>query len=127
MTVAISLHEDIRTIYHFAIGIGWEAYMRQSIEGISFRLFVARGIAFAVLSAVMLGGCQTDGTGIDASLATANSAEPKTKTVTHTEAAAQCWMSTEKGAASLSLDKRADVVNKCIDDKMKGAPAVPQS
>jgi hypothetical protein len=30
-------------------------------------------------------------------------------------------MSTEKGSASLSLDKRADFVNKCIDEKMKAA------
>ena len=39
----------------------------------------------------------------------------------HTRAAAQCWMSTEKSQAKMNLDKRADVVNKCIDEKMKEA------
>jgi hypothetical protein len=43
--------------------------------------------------------------------------------MTRTRAAEQCWMSTEKGATSKSLDKRADVVNKCIEDKMKGGSA----
>ena len=37
----------------------------------------------------------------------------------HTRAAAQCWMSTEKSQAKMNLDKRADIVNKCIEDKMK--------
>jgi hypothetical protein len=37
-----------------------------------------------------------------------------------TRAAAQCWMSTEKSHAKMYLDKRADIVNKCIDDKMEG-------
>jgi phage-related tail protein len=101
--------------------------MRQSSNGIPLHFSKAHGIALAVLSALMLSGCQTDGAGIGATLTTAKPAEIKTNTVTHTEAAAQCWMSTEKGAASLSLDKRADVVNKCIDDKMKGAPVDPQS
>jgi type IV pilus biogenesis protein CpaD/CtpE len=39
----------------------------------------------------------------------------------HTRAAAECWMSTEKTDARMNLDKRADIVNKCIDDKMKAA------
>jgi hypothetical protein len=30
-------------------------------------------------------------------------------------------MRTEKGSNREDLDKRADVVNKCIDEKMKGA------
>ena len=40
--------------------------------------------------------------------------------MTHTRAAEQCWMSTEKGAASMSLDKRADLVDKCIDAEDEG-------
>ena len=31
-------------------------------------------------------------------------------------------MSTEKANASQNIDKRADVVSKCIDDKLKAAP-----
>ena len=33
---------------------------------------------------------------------------------------AQCWMSTEHGHADMPLDKRADVVDKCIAQKMQG-------
>ena len=45
--------------------------------------------------------------------------------MTRTRAAEQCWMSTEKGAASMSIDKRADLVDKCIADKLKAAPPPP--
>jgi hypothetical protein len=38
----------------------------------------------------------------------------------HTYAAADCWMSIEKSHPEMSLDKRYAIVNKCIDDKMKG-------
>jgi hypothetical protein len=44
--------------------------------------------------------------------------------MTHQQAALDCWMSTEKEAARLTLDKRADIVDACIDRKMKGE-AVP--
>ena len=45
--------------------------------------------------------------------------------MTHSRAARECWMKTEKTNAHADLDKRADLVNKCIDEKMKaaGAPA----
>ena len=33
--------------------------------------------------------------------------------------AADCWKSTEKDYAKMNIDKRADIVNKCIDDKMR--------
>jgi hypothetical protein len=36
-----------------------------------------------------------------------------------TWAAAECWKSAEKNYATMNLDKRADIVTKCIDDKMK--------
>jgi hypothetical protein len=38
----------------------------------------------------------------------------------HTYAASECWMSIEKSHPEMSLDKRYAIVNKCIDDKMKG-------
>ena len=41
--------------------------------------------------------------------------------MTHSRAATECWMATEKGRADINLDKRADIVTKCIDDKMKAA------
>ena len=77
------------------------------------------------LAAVALAACETTGTGI--AVETAKAPEPP---MTHTRAAEQCWMSTERGNASLSLDKRADLVDKCIEQKMKtasggAAPAAP--
>jgi len=33
--------------------------------------------------------------------------------------AADCWKSIEKNNAKMNIDKRADIVNKCIDDKMR--------
>jgi type IV pilus biogenesis protein CpaD/CtpE len=75
-------------------------------------------LLFAALAALALAGCETTGTGTAAQ--TAKAPEPP---MTRRRAAEQCWMSTEKGATSMSLDKRADVVNKCIEDKMKGGSA----
>jgi hypothetical protein len=67
-----------------------------------------------------LTACQTDSTGKPvAQAAPAAPAEPPTRQ----EAAMQCWMSVEKTHKELSLDKRADIVTKCIDDKMNPAAA----
>jgi len=33
-----------------------------------------------------------------------------------------CWMKYEKGNADLPLDKRADLVNKCVTDTLNGKP-----
>ena len=77
-----------------------------------------RIIPLIALAGLALAGCETTGTG--APTQTAKAPEPP---MTRTHAAEQCWMSTEKGATTMSLDKRADVVDKCIDLKMKGAPA----
>jgi len=84
------------------------------------RLFNRQGFtALAlVLGSALLAGCQTTGPG--ATPAATAQAEPP---MTHARAAEICWMSTEKGAASMTLDKRADIVDKCIEGKMKGAPA----
>lgn len=76
---------------------------------------------FVVLAATTLAACETTGSGVAAS-DTAKTPEPP---MTHARAAELCWMATEKGAASMSLDKRADAVDKCIDEKMKGAKANP--
>jgi hypothetical protein len=64
-----------------------------------------------------LAGCETTGTGV----ATDAAAKPVELPMTRTRAAEQCWMSTEKGSASMSLDKRADLVDKCIDQKIRAA------
>jgi hypothetical protein len=93
-------------------------------------------LALLVAAAALLSGCETDGStpGPFASLSTpskpAEPAKPPEPPMTRTRAASQCWMSTEKGSASVNLDKRADIVDKCIDDKLKAvkdAPAAPKS
>jgi len=69
-----------------------------------------------VAGGLTLAACETTGNGPQAA------AKPVEEPMTHTRAARECWMGTEKGAASLSLDKRADLVDKCIAQKMKSAP-----
>ncbi|MBI1202095.1 MAG: hypothetical protein GC182_06245 [Rhodopseudomonas sp.] len=69
-------------------------------------------------TACLLAGCETDGT----TLAAAKPTEAPKPPMTHQLAAEQCWMSTEGNKAlDANLDKRADVVTKCIADKMKAA------
>ena len=79
--------------------------------------------------AALLSGCETDGSTAKpaASLAAGTGkkdeppkvAEPTAEPISHAQAAADCWMATEKGHAGAPLDKRADIVDKCIADKMK--------
>ena len=92
--------------------------------------------------ALALAACQTDGAGPTASdapkaevtTAKHDAAAPKPQAakpaepvpeepMTRTRAARECWMKTEKASAREDLDKRADLVNKCIDDKMRAAGA----
>ena len=80
-----------------------------------------RPIAFlpvaVCLMAGVLAGCETTGPGpIDAA------ARPVEEPMTHTRAARECWMSTEKGRADMPLDKRSEIVDRCIEQKMRGAP-----
>jgi hypothetical protein len=96
-----------------------------------------RAVAGVAVLAAALAGCETDGAGptaADAPKAQAASAKPTTSPVqtarpqapagdpepmTHARAARECWMRTEKTNAHQDLDKRADIVNKCIEDKLK--------
>jgi hypothetical protein len=105
--------------------------------------------SLAVLAvALALAACETGGTGpsaADAPKAQAAStrtepaaAKPETpptqavrpaaaaddgEPMTRARAARECWMRTDKANPHQDLDKRADVVNKCIDDKLKAAGA----
>jgi hypothetical protein len=87
--------------------------------------FSVPGGVLLLLAALALAGCETTGTG--AAPAAQAAAAPPQEPMTHSRAAAECWMSTEKGAGSQDLDKRADYVTKCIDEKMKSADAAPRS
>ncbi|HET7849888.1 MAG TPA: hypothetical protein VFL51_12585 [Pseudolabrys sp.] len=73
-----------------------------------------------VLAAAALAGCETTGSGVGP---VATVAPPP---MTHTKAAEICWMATEHGHSDMDLDKRVDVVDKCIDQKMSGR-AAPKS
>lgn len=90
-------------------------------------------LALIVAAAAMLAGCETDGNtpGPFAALSTpskpAEPAKPPEPPMTRSRAASECWMGTEKGSASVNIDKRADIVNKCIDDKLKTAAAAPKN
>jgi hypothetical protein len=77
--------------------------------------------ALLVLAGAALGGCETTGSG--PSVQAAAPAQP----LTHQEAALQCWMATEKDAAHMTLDHRADVVDQCIAAEMKGEPGPPSA
>jgi hypothetical protein len=80
--------------------------------------FTARRLALAVLLlAPALASCAANPTSAPAPAAPA----PK-PAMTHTQAALECWMATEHGRQDLPLDKRADIVDACIKDKMSGKP-----
>jgi hypothetical protein len=87
--------------------------------------FAARCAAALTLlaAAMLLSACQTDSPGSPSAQAAPQ--EQPAKPMTHQEAALQCWMSVEKTHKDLALDKRADVVTKCIDDKMSGKVPPP--
>ena len=87
--------------------------------------------ALLVAAALSLAACETTGAGTAAPAAAAAPAAPINPMadekpskpqgpMTHREAALECWMSTEHGHADMPLDKRADVVDKCIAQKMQG-------
>ncbi|HEY4142724.1 MAG TPA: hypothetical protein VGM57_14990 [Pseudolabrys sp.] len=89
-------------------------------------------LALLMAAAGLLAGCETDGSspGPLASLSSPSKpAEPEKAAeppMTRSQAASECWMKTEKGPLRTNLDKRADVVDKCIDDKMKSVAAAPK-
>jgi len=68
-------------------------------------------LALLCAAAASLAACTTDGKGQVSLLA---------PPMTHQRASAECWMQTEKTMQKVELDKRVDVVNRCIDDKMSG-------
>jgi outer membrane biosynthesis protein TonB len=71
-----------------------------------------------LLAAGALAGCETTSTGSPApDVAAAKTPDPP---MTREHAAELCWMGTEKSDARMDLDKRADIVDKCIADKLNG-------
>jgi hypothetical protein len=104
------------------------------------RIFPAARFVLLAGATLLLAACQTDSSGLAAAdapraeaasprpdaaanLQTAGPAAPTEdlEPMTRTRAARECWMKTEKSGPRENLDKRADLVNRCIDDKMKAA------
>src|ERR1035437_2126557 len=88
---------------------------------------VSLRLLLVVLAAAGLAACETSGLGT-----TTQAPKPVEPPMTHRRAAELCWMAAEKGSAAMPLDKRADVVDKCIAQKMKAAsgsaaPAGPEA
>ncbi|MDO9411219.1 MAG: hypothetical protein Q7T81_01410 [Pseudolabrys sp.] len=101
-----------------------------------FSLETARKTGVAALLLVtsgLLTGCQTGGSPSNpiSELAAYNAKKDEAKTaakpaeppMTRSRAAMECWTKVEKSNAGSNIDKRADIVNKCIDDKLKVAEA----
>ena len=84
----------------------------------------ARLLALLLVAAGPLAGCETAGLG--AATEAGKPTKPESP-MTRSRAATECWMNTEKGSAGVNIDKRADTVTKCIDDKMKAAAAAPKT
>ena len=84
------------------------------------RFSVARLALFAAC-ALTLAACQTDGAGPIA--AGGSTMAVQQAPMTRSRASTECWMRTEKTGVRDNLDKRVDIVNKCIDEKMKAAGA----
>jgi len=100
--------------------------------GLSIRRKIS-ALSMLAVAAALLSGCETDGSppGPLAELAAYNrkkdDAKPAEPPLTRSRAAMECWMQTEKGRADANLDKRADFVTKCIDDKLKTAQTAPKT
>ncbi|MBI5911450.1 MAG: hypothetical protein HY848_16055 [Betaproteobacteria bacterium] len=103
--------------------------MRRSIARSRNRFARARLLALPIVAAGLLAGCETLGSGAGPATQAAKPSEPPKPEppMTRSRAASECWMKTEKGSAGVSIDKRADIVTKCIDDKMKAAAAAPKT
>lgn len=96
--------------------------MARSNTDTSNILSVALKLAPLMLASVLLGGCETTGPGPAVQAA----APPEEEPMTQSRAAQECWMAAEKKHAMASLDRRADIVTKCIDEKMKAAELAPK-
>jgi hypothetical protein len=81
------------------------------------RLRALLPLAALGVCALALAGCETTGAGPGPMAA---APQPP---MTHSRAAEECWMGTEKSDARMNLDQRADVVDRCIRNKMMGSPA----
>jgi len=79
--------------------------------------------ALVLACAPALSACQTDSPVAPIAQAAPQREQPKTPT--RQEAAWQCWNAVDKTHKEASLDKRADIVTKCIDDKMNSTQSPP--
>jgi hypothetical protein len=83
--------------------------------------------ALVLTACLALAACVTDASSNEQPAAAAKPpAEPTPPTpkgpMTEREASEQCWMSFENGKPDPNLDRRAELVQKCIKAKMAGQP-----
>jgi len=95
--------------------------MRKSPRTARLRLLAA------LCAAAMLAGCAQGNTSADLAPAapqpvaqTAPSAPPPKAALTPEEAKAQCWMKYESDKKMKNIDQRLTLVEKCVDDTMRG-------
>jgi hypothetical protein len=88
---------------------------------------VAPRLLLLVMAAGLLAGCETTpgAPGVPAAQAAKPADKPPELPMTQQRAAGECWMGAEKTHAGMDIDKRADFVTKCIDEKMKAAKTAP--
>ena len=110
-TCAVKEHAKGTPCLAFELGIEPKAPVRFSVGRLA--LFAA--------CALTLAACQTDGAGPIA--AGRSTTAVRQAPMTRSRASTECWMRTEKTGVRDNLDKRVDIVNKCIDEKMKAAGA----
>ena len=72
-----------------------------------------------LIAVVLLASCTTNPTTAPANFRITPAVLEKP--LTQQRASEECWWETEPGAKSLPLDKRAKVVDKCVQDKMSRA------
>ena len=83
----------------------------------------AKALAVLLLAlSPLLAACQTDApSGPSAQAAPQETPKDAPAPPTRQEAALECWSSVDKAHPTMGLDQRADIVTKCINDKMKAA------
>jgi hypothetical protein len=77
-------------------------------------------LPLGVMLALMLADCAEDQANFGPHAAMASATTPG-GSITHVQASRDCWMKYENGRATLSLDRRADLVDQCVKAKMSGA------
>jgi hypothetical protein len=79
-----------------------------------------------LIAVVLLASCSTNRTTAPANFPITPAKLAARQPLTQEQASEECWSETERGEhgakKGLPLDKRAKIVDKCVQDKMSGTP-----